>query len=88
MASILVLTPDPLEAEALLRGFGKRGIDHDEIRIGALSCVSLPSLDMLLAVGGNGKAQYGIRLAPRSSARPRARCVSRGKAVEAHEPRA
>jgi hypothetical protein len=27
----------------------------------ALNCVLLPSLDMLLAVGGNGKAQYGIQ---------------------------
>jgi adenosylhomocysteine nucleosidase len=29
--------------------------------MGALNCVLLPSLDMLLAVGGNGKAQYGIQ---------------------------
>jgi adenosylhomocysteine nucleosidase len=61
MASVLVLTPDPNEAEALLRAFDQRGIRHQDVPIGALKCVSLPSLDMLLAVGGNGKAQYGIQ---------------------------
>ena len=29
--------------------------------MGTLACVSLPALDMLIAVGGNGKAQYGIQ---------------------------
>ena len=61
MASVLVLAPDPLEAAALVRGFVRRGIHHEDVRIGALDCVSLPPLDMLIAVGGNGKAQYGIQ---------------------------
>jgi adenosylhomocysteine nucleosidase len=60
MPSVLVLAPDPDEASGLLQGFMRRGIHHQDIRIGALDCVSLPSLDMLLATGGNGKAQYGI----------------------------
>jgi hypothetical protein len=29
--------------------------------VGLLDCVSLPVLDMLIAVGGNGNAQYGIQ---------------------------
>ncbi len=61
MASVLVLAPDPDEADALVRGFIRRGIHREDVRNGALDCVSLPSLDMLIAVGGNGKAQYGIQ---------------------------
>jgi adenosylhomocysteine nucleosidase len=61
MASVLVLAPDPNGAEALVSGFNRRGIHHEDIRLGVLNCVSLPSLDMVLAVGGNGKTQFGIQ---------------------------
>lgn len=61
MASVLVLAPDPDEAEALVQGFIRRGVPHEDVRTGALDCVALPALDMLLAVGGNGKAQYGVQ---------------------------
>jgi adenosylhomocysteine nucleosidase len=60
MPSILVLAPDPAEAEGLLQGFMRRNIDYEHIQVGVLDCVQLPSLDMLLGVGGNGKAQFGI----------------------------
>ena len=61
MASVLVLAPDPTEAEALVQGFIRRRIPHEDVRIGTLDCVLLPALDVLIAVGGNGKAQYGIQ---------------------------
>jgi adenosylhomocysteine nucleosidase len=61
MASVLVLAPDPDEADALVRGFVRRGIHHESVRVAVMDCVSLPTLDMLIAVGGNGKAQYGIQ---------------------------
>jgi adenosylhomocysteine nucleosidase len=61
MGSVLVLAPDPDEAEALVQGFVQRGVHHEDLRMGSLNCVSLPTLDMLIAVGGNGKAQYGIQ---------------------------
>ena len=61
MASVLVLAPDPDEVEALVQGFIRRRIPHEVVRIGALDCVSLPALDILIAFGGNGKAQYGIQ---------------------------
>ena len=61
MASILVLAPDREEAAALVQGFVGRGIHHENVRIGTLDCTSLRPLDMLLAVGGIGKAQYGIQ---------------------------
>jgi adenosylhomocysteine nucleosidase len=59
--SVLLLAPDPDEAAALLQGFIRRGIHHEGVRLGALDCFALPALDMLLATGGNGKAQYGIQ---------------------------
>jgi len=61
MASVLVLIPDPDEAKAILEGFIRRGIHHNDVRLGSQACLSLPSLDMLLSVGGNGKAQFGIQ---------------------------
>jgi adenosylhomocysteine nucleosidase len=61
MSPVLLLAPDPDEAKALLKGFIRRGIHHEDVRLGSLDCVLLPSVDMLLAVGGNGKAQYGIQ---------------------------
>ena len=61
MGSVLVLAPDPDEADALVRGFARRGIHHEDVRMEALDCVSVPALDMRIAVGGNGKAQYGIQ---------------------------
>jgi adenosylhomocysteine nucleosidase len=61
MASILMLAPDPDEADALVRGFDRRRISHVKIDVGVMDCVSFPALDLLIAVGGNGKAQYGIQ---------------------------
>ncbi len=61
MASVLVLIPDSDEADAIVGGFVRRGIHHKDVRLGSHPCVSLPSLDMLLSVGGNGKAQFGIQ---------------------------
>ena len=61
MAAVLVLAPDPDESEALLQGLTRRRIHRENVRIGVLDCVALPALDMLIAAGGNGKAQYGIQ---------------------------
>src|SRR5688500_2934160 len=61
MASLLVLAPDALEVEGLLEGFVQRGVASHELQIGSLSCVSLPSIDVLLSLGGNGKSQYGVQ---------------------------
>lgn len=61
MASTLLLTPDPLEANGLSQAFSRRDIPHEQVRIGVLDCLSVPALDMLVAPGGNGKAQFGIQ---------------------------
>jgi len=61
MASLLVLAPDIDEVEALLRGFVRKAVVCEEVQIGTLRCAFLPALDMLVAVGGNGKAQFGVQ---------------------------
>jgi adenosylhomocysteine nucleosidase len=61
MASVLVVTPQSDEAEALLRGIGQQGLHSESRAIGTLTCALVPALDMLIAVGGNGKAQFGVQ---------------------------
>ena len=61
MGSFLLMAPDPLEVEGLLEGFNQRGILWRPVQIGSLSCMSLPSIDMLLSTGGNGKSQFGVQ---------------------------
>ena len=61
MPSVLVLTPDPAEAEALVRALTARGVQHGIIRIGAVDAVAFPTMDILVATGGNGKAQSQAR---------------------------
>ena len=60
MAS-LIAAPDPNEARALLDAFARQGVSSEALLVGTIGCHLLPSLDMLLAVGGNGKAQYGVQ---------------------------
>jgi adenosylhomocysteine nucleosidase len=61
MASVLVAAPQIEEAEALINGFFDRGVSSEDVQIGTLKCSSVPVLDMLVAVGGNGKAQFGVQ---------------------------
>jgi adenosylhomocysteine nucleosidase len=61
MPGVLVLTPDPLEASGVQQAFARRGIAHQPARIGSLDCLTVPALDLIVAIGGNGKAQYGVQ---------------------------
>jgi adenosylhomocysteine nucleosidase len=61
MASVLLLVPDPDEAGALLHEFTRHGHVTRKVMIGNSQCTELPSLHIVLAVGGNGKSQFGIR---------------------------
>jgi adenosylhomocysteine nucleosidase len=61
MASVLIAVPDPDEAHALLSEFTRLGVSSVEIAVGGFSCLSLPSLNAILAVCGNGKTQFGVR---------------------------
>ena len=57
----LIVAPQADEADALLQGFRQRGRPSHEVKVGKLSCFSVPSLDILVAVGGNGKAQFAVQ---------------------------
>jgi adenosylhomocysteine nucleosidase len=61
MTSVLALAPDPDELAAILGELSRRGIASTTVRVGAITCTHLTELKMLLAVGGNGKTEYGIK---------------------------
>jgi adenosylhomocysteine nucleosidase len=89
MESLLLLAPDIVEVEGLLQGFTRRGISHQEVQVGALKCMSLSSIDVLLSTGGNGKSQYGVQaqyLIDRRSATKLLMCVgASGRLTDAVE---
>jgi adenosylhomocysteine nucleosidase len=61
MASVLALAPDPDEVAAILGEFSRRGVASTTVRVGTITCTHVPELSMLIAVGGNGKTEYGIK---------------------------
>jgi adenosylhomocysteine nucleosidase len=61
MASVLIVAPQIEEARALLLGFREMGFLSEPLQVGRLPCTSVPLLDMLVAVGGNGKAQFAVQ---------------------------
>ena len=61
MAAVLVVAPQIEEAEGLLTGFAARGVAAHVAALGALTAWRVPQLDMVVAVGGNGKAQFGVQ---------------------------
>ena len=61
MASVLIVAPDPDEAHALRSEFTRQGVSSEEMAVGTIECIRLPVLDMMLAVGGNGKTQFGVQ---------------------------
>ena len=61
MASVLLLTPQIEEAEGVLDAFSRAGHQPTDVRVGRMTCTAVPALDMLVAVGGNGKAQFAVQ---------------------------
>lgn len=61
MAAVLVVAPQIEEAEALLTGFAARGVAAHVAALGALTAWRVPQLQMVVAVGGNGKAQFAVQ---------------------------
>lgn len=45
----------------MLRGFRERGHDVTAVQIGRLAGWAIPSLELLVAVGGHGKAQFAVQ---------------------------
>ena len=60
-ASLLIVAPQANEAKAICQRVHLRGFPSEPVEVGALRCTSVPSLDMLIATGGNGKAQFAVQ---------------------------
>jgi adenosylhomocysteine nucleosidase len=57
----LIITPTRAEFDAFLKRCTQRGVQSTAMVAGRLPARSLPSLGAVLAVGGNGKTQFGIQ---------------------------
>ena len=61
MSAVLVVAPQSDEADGVCRGLAQSGLLLEATQVGLLKCVAVPSLGMLVAVGGNGKAQFAVQ---------------------------
>ena len=61
MPATIVAAPQIEEADALLSGFVRGGMPVEEMQVGRLQCAYVPVLDVLVAVAGNGKAQFAVQ---------------------------
>ena len=61
MSRVLVVAPQLKELSALCAGFGDLGYSCEPERVGKLDCQAIPSLGLILGVGGHGKAQFAIQ---------------------------
>lgn len=61
MSSTLVVVSQIEEQEALLSAFRHRGYRLKSIQTGILKGTAITSLDMIVAVGGHGKAQFALQ---------------------------
>ena len=57
----LVVAPLKDEADAVCRRLAERGFPSNPAQIGALICAVVPALDMIIGIGGVGKAQFGVQ---------------------------
>ena len=58
---VLVVAPLKKEADPVCHRLAERGFPSNPAQAGALTCTALPSLDMVIGIGGNGKAQFGVQ---------------------------
>jgi adenosylhomocysteine nucleosidase len=61
MAAILVAAPQVDEAQPLVDAFRHRGHLSRALQVGAMVCFAIPSLDMVVAIGGHGKTQFAVQ---------------------------
>src|SRR5688572_8516209 len=61
MASLLVVTPLIDEAAALVDTFRGCGHEARDVHVGQMKCTAVPGADLLVAVGGHGKAQFAVQ---------------------------
>jgi adenosylhomocysteine nucleosidase len=61
MAAILAAAPQVDEAQPLVNAFRHRGHRSRALQVGAMECSAIPSLDLVVAIGGHGKTQFAIQ---------------------------
>ncbi len=61
MAAILVAAPQVDEAQPLVNAFRYRGHLSRALQVGAMECSEIPSLDLVVAIGGHGKTQFALQ---------------------------
>jgi adenosylhomocysteine nucleosidase len=61
MAAILIAAPQVDEAQPRVDAFRHRGHRSHTLQVGAMECSAIPSLDMVVAIGGHGKTQFAIQ---------------------------
>lgn len=61
MAETLVAAPQEEEVAALLDGLRRRDYSSKPVQVGTMTCTVVPSLDVIVAEGGHGKAQFAVR---------------------------
>jgi putative acetyltransferase len=50
MSTVLIVVPQYDEAEALCRGFERKGLAFEAMKVGVLPCTSVPSLELIVAM--------------------------------------
>lgn len=61
LASALIVAPLASEFEPLVRHLHARGHSSEPFDAGRITCAAIPTLDVLIAVGGHGKAQFATQ---------------------------
>jgi adenosylhomocysteine nucleosidase len=61
MAAILVAAPQVDEAQPLIDAFRHRAHRSRALQVGVMECFAIPALDMVVAIGGHGKAQFAVQ---------------------------
>jgi adenosylhomocysteine nucleosidase len=61
VSRVLIVAPQMKELSALCAGFSELGYSFEPERVGKLDCQAIPSLGLILGVGGQGKAQFAVQ---------------------------
>lgn len=61
MSRVLIATPQPEELDPMLETWQQFGHPATRRRVGELQCHEVPSLNLIAAVAGHGKAQFAVQ---------------------------
>ena len=61
MASALVAIPQENELQPFLRALAEIGHPAEPLTVGRIACVTIPSLRIIVTIGGHGKTQFAVQ---------------------------